>query len=99
MKLLFESWQKYLNKEELNEVTEEELEDIDGILHNLKPEDLSFGNIFGEELVIAALGMMVAFLVPVPMMLFGVFGGVLQAFVFIMLTMVYLEGAVASEEH
>jgi len=58
-----------------------------------------FGNIFGEELVIAALGFMVAFLVPVPMMLFGVFGGLLQAFVFIMLTMVYLGGAVASEEH
>ena len=58
-----------------------------------------FGNIFGEELVIAALGVMVAFLVPVPMMLFGVFGGLLQAFVFIMLTMVYLGGAVASEEH
>ena len=58
-----------------------------------------FGNIFGEELVIAALGVMIAFLVPVPMMLFGVFGGLLQAFVFIMLTMVYLGGAVASEEH
>lgn len=58
-----------------------------------------FGNIFGEELVIAALAFMVAFLVPVPMMLFGVFGGMLQAFVFIMLTMVYLGGAVASEEH
>ena len=58
-----------------------------------------FGNIFGEELVIASLAVMVAFLIPVPMMLFGVFGGVLQAFVFIMLTMVYLGGAVASEEH
>ena len=58
-----------------------------------------FGNIFGEELVIASLAVMVAFLIPVPMMLFGVFGAVLQAFVFIMLTMVYLGGAVASEEH
>ncbi len=58
-----------------------------------------FGNIFGEELVIAALGFMVAYLVPLPMMLFGVFGGLLQAFVFIMLTMVYLGGAVAAEEH
>ncbi len=58
-----------------------------------------FGNIFGEELVIASLAFMVAWLVPVPMMLFGVFGGLLQAFVFIMLTMVYLGGAVASEEH
>jgi len=57
------------------------------------------GNIFGEELVIAALAFMVAWFVPVPMMLFGVGGGLLQAFVFIMLTMVYLGGAVASEEH
>lgn len=58
-----------------------------------------FGNIFGEELVIAALAFMVAWFVPIPMMVFGVFGGLLQAFVFIMLTMVYLGGAVASEEH
>ena len=58
-----------------------------------------FCNIFGEELIIAVLAFMVAWLVPVPMMLFGVFGGLLQAFVFIMLTMVYLGGAVASEEH
>lgn len=58
-----------------------------------------FGNIFGEELVIAALGSMVAYVVPVPMMLFGVFGALLQAFVFIMLTMVYIGGAVAIEDH
>jgi F-type H+-transporting ATPase subunit a len=58
-----------------------------------------FGNIFGEELVIAALGTMVAYVVPVPMMLFGVFGSLLQSFVFIMLTMVYIGGAVAIEEH
>ncbi len=58
-----------------------------------------FGNIFGEELVIAALGTMVAYVVPVPMMLFGVFGALLQSFVFIMLTMVYIGGAVATEEH
>jgi len=32
-------------------------------------------------------------------MLFGVFGSMLQAFVFIMLTMIYLGGAVAAEEH
>ena len=57
-----------------------------------------FGNIFGEELVVASLGVMVAYVVPVPMMLFGVFGSLLQYFVFIMLTMVYLGGAVA-EEH
>lgn len=58
-----------------------------------------FGNIFGEELVILVLGSLVPFLVPVPMMLFGVFGSLLQAFVFVMLTMIYLGGAVAAEEH
>jgi F-type H+-transporting ATPase subunit a len=58
-----------------------------------------FGNIFGEELVVLVLASLVPFLVPVPMMLFGVFGSLLQAFVFIMLTMIYLGGAVAAEEH
>lgn len=58
-----------------------------------------FCNIFGEELIIAVLAFMVAWFVPIPMMIFAIFGGLLQAFVFIMLTMVYLGGAVASEEH
>ncbi len=58
-----------------------------------------FCNIFGEELIIAVLAFMVAWFVPIPMMMFAIFGGLLQAFVFIMLTMVYLGGAVASEEH
>jgi F-type H+-transporting ATPase subunit a len=58
-----------------------------------------FGNIFGEELVVLVLGSLVPFLVPVPMMLFGVFGSLLQAFVFVMLTMIYLGSAVAIEDH
>jgi F-type H+-transporting ATPase subunit a len=58
-----------------------------------------FGNIFGEELVVLVLASLVPFVVPVPMMLFGVFGSMLQAFVFVMLTMIYLGGAVAAEEH
>jgi F-type H+-transporting ATPase subunit a len=58
-----------------------------------------FGNIFGEELVILVLASLVPFLVPLPMMAFAVFGSLLQAFVFIMLTMIYLGGAVAMEEH
>jgi F-type H+-transporting ATPase subunit a len=58
-----------------------------------------FGNIFGEELVVLVLGSLIPFVIPVPMMLFAVFGSLLQAFVFIMLTMIYLGGAVASEEH
>ena len=58
-----------------------------------------FGNIFGEELVVLVLASLIPFVVPVPMMLFGVFGSLLQSFVFIMLTMIYLGGAVAAEEH
>ncbi len=58
-----------------------------------------FGNIFGEKLVILVLGVIVPFVVPVPMMLFGVFGSFLQAFVFTMLTVIYLGGAVVAEEH
>jgi F0F1-type ATP synthase membrane subunit a len=33
------------------------------------------------------------------MMGLGIFGALLQAFIFIMLTMAYLNGAVAHEEH
>ena len=50
MKLLFENWQKFLNEEEINEVTEEELSDLDDVLMHLKPEDLSFNNIFGDKM-------------------------------------------------
>ena len=58
-----------------------------------------FGNIFGEELVILVLASLIPLLVPLPMMFFAIFGGLLQAYVFIMLTMIYLSGAVAAEEH
>ena len=50
MKLLFENWQKFLNEEEINEVTEEELTHIDDVLMGLKPQDLSFNNIFGDKM-------------------------------------------------
>ena len=58
-----------------------------------------FGNIFGEETVLAILFMLVPMFVPIPMMAMGLFTALLQTFVFIMLTMSYLAGAVAIEEH
>jgi F-type H+-transporting ATPase subunit a len=58
-----------------------------------------FGNIFGEELVILILASIVPFLVPLPMMLLGLLTGTLQAIIFVMLTMIYLGGAVQSEGH
>jgi F-type H+-transporting ATPase subunit a len=58
-----------------------------------------FGNIFGEELVILIIASLIPLLVPLPLMFLGLFTGALQAFVFVMLTIIYLGGAVATEEH
>jgi F-type H+-transporting ATPase subunit a len=56
-----------------------------------------FGNIFGEELVILILFSIVPFVVPLPMMFLGIITATLQAFIFVMLTMIYLGGAVGAE--
>jgi F-type H+-transporting ATPase subunit a len=59
-----------------------------------------FGNIFGEELVIAILGSIVPFIIPLPMMFLGLITGGLQAFIFVLLSIIYLQAAVAVEhEH
>jgi F-type H+-transporting ATPase subunit a len=57
-----------------------------------------FGNIFGEHAASLRFFAMFPLLVPWPMMALGIFGALLQAFIFIMLTMAYLNGAVAHEE-
>jgi F-type H+-transporting ATPase subunit a len=54
-----------------------------------------FGNIFGEELVILILGMIIPFFIPLPMMALGLITGGLQAYIFVLLTTIYLQGAVA----
>lgn len=56
-----------------------------------------FGNVFGEELVILILFSIVPFLVPLPMMFLAIITGTLQALIFVILTMIYLAGAVATE--
>ena len=58
-----------------------------------------FGNIFGEELVILILFTIIPFIVPLPMMLLGLVTGGLQAFIFVLLSIIYLQGAVAVEHH
>jgi F-type H+-transporting ATPase subunit a len=57
-----------------------------------------FGNIYGEHTASAIFFGLLPFLLPWPMMGLGIFGSLLQAFIFIMLTMAYLNGAVG-EEH
>lgn len=58
-----------------------------------------FGNIFGEHTATGIFMGLVPVIVPWPMMALGIFGALLQTFVFIMLTMVYISGATAAEEH
>jgi F-type H+-transporting ATPase subunit a len=53
-----------------------------------------FGNILGEEIVIGVLFLVLPYFIPVPMMLFSIFTSVIQAYVFTLLTVVYLSGAV-----
>jgi F-type H+-transporting ATPase subunit a len=58
-----------------------------------------FGNIFGEHTATGIFFLLFPFIVPWPMLGLGIFGAILQTFIFIMLTMAYLNGAVPSEEH
>jgi F-type H+-transporting ATPase subunit a len=54
-----------------------------------------FGNIMGEDLVIAVLFMLAgAFFVPLPMMFLGLFTGFLQAFIMTILAMMYIGEAI-----
>ena len=56
-----------------------------------------FGNIFAEDLVILILFSIVPFLVPLPMMFLGIITALLQSYIFVLLTTIYLGGAVATE--
>lgn len=56
-----------------------------------------FGNVFGEEMVVLIIGSIVPFFAPLPMMVLGVVTGTLQAFIFVMLTIIYLAAAVHTD--
>jgi len=59
----------------------------------VKPLSLSlrlFGNMFGEKVVVTILFILVPVLVPTPIMMLGVLMGVIQAYVFTLLTVTYL---------
>ncbi len=69
---------------------------IEVISHLARPLSLTmrlFGNIAGEDLVVVILFMLVPFLLPIPMFFLMIFTSILQAFVFMMLAMVYIAGA------
>lgn len=56
-----------------------------------------FGNIAGEHVVSGIFFALVPLVVPVPLMVMGLFFGLIQTFVFIMLATIYVSGAVAHE--
>ena len=58
-----------------------------------------FGNIFGEEMVILIIFSLIPFFAPLPMMVLGLVTGGLQAFIFVLLSIIYLQAAVAVEHH
>lgn len=69
---------------------------VELIGHFARPVSLTmrlFGNIFGEDLVLVVLLALVPFIVPMPMLVLMIFTSVLQAFVFSLLAMMYISGA------
>src|SRR6185369_1069788 len=57
------------------------------------------GNVGGENLATGIFFGMVPILVPWPMLLLGLIGALLQTFIFVILSTIYIAGAVAHEEH
>ena len=75
---------------------------IEIISHFSRPLSLSvrlFGNIMGEDMVIFILASLIPYIVPLPMMALAIFTSFVQAMVFTMLSIIYIAGAVVSEEH
>ena len=56
-----------------------------------------YGNIFGEHIAVGVFFGLMPFLLPLPLMALGLLAAVIQTFIFIMLTSVYIAGAEASE--
>jgi len=57
-----------------------------------------FGNVLSTEMVVAVIFSLLPLIVPVPLIAFGIFTGVLQAYIFTVLAAVYIAAAVAGNE-
>lgn len=69
---------------------------IELIGHLARPLSLSlrlFGNMYGHEIVLMIFFALVPMFLPIPMMLMGVLIAFIQAFVFTLLAMIYIAGA------
>jgi F-type H+-transporting ATPase subunit a len=75
---------------------------IELISHFARPLSLTirlWGNIYAEELMIFIFVGILPLFLPLPFIAFAIFGGLLQAFIFITMSQMYLSMAVASEDH
>lgn len=69
---------------------------IEIIGHISRPVSLTlrlFGNMNGHELILMVFFALVPYFVPLPMMLMGVLVSFIQAFVFMLLSMIYIQGS------
>jgi len=70
---------------------------IEVISHLARPVTLSvrlFGNMVGKHLILMILGILVPAFIPITILVLGVLVSFIQAFIFILLTALYLAGAV-----
>jgi F-type H+-transporting ATPase subunit a len=75
---------------------------IEVIGHLSRPLSLGlrlFGNVMGDHLVTGIFFMLIPLLVPLLGMVLGTFVALVQAFVFVLLSMAYFSGAISHEEH
>ena len=75
---------------------------IEVISHLIRPATLAIrlmANMFADHAVVGVFFALVPFLVPVPLMLLGVFVSVVQALVFTLMSATYISLAIGQEEH
>lgn len=75
---------------------------VEIVSHLARPLSLSvrlFGNIFGEDMIVLVFFSLAPLFVPLPIMALQIITAIVQTLVFILLTTMYLAGAVESEEH
>src|SRR6185369_15197563 len=73
---------------------------IELISHIARPLSLTLrlmGNMFADHKVVSAFFLLVPLLVPVPFLILGVLVCIIQTMVFCLLSMVYIQGAVAHD--
>jgi len=75
---------------------------VEIVSHLARPLSLSvrlFGNIFGEDMIVLVFFALAPLFIPLPIMALQIVTAIVQTLVFVLLTTMYLAGAVESEEH